>query len=156
MLVYVPVGVALLAFGRADLAVAGEAVMLWLAMLPDYDQRVPFVTHRGVTHTVAFALLVGLALGAVGWLLGGRQAPATAAPLAIFGFVVGTLAVLAHLLGDVLTPAGITPLWPLSSRTITLRVARADSTIANYALFALGVAATAGALLLVAGHLPET
>jgi inner membrane protein len=103
---------------------------------------------------VGFALLVGAVLGTGGWLLGGRPATFGAATLALSGFCVGTLAVVAHLLGDALTPAGIAPLWPLSSRNVTFSVTRADNTVANYALFGLGVAATAAALLLVAGHLP--
>lgn len=152
MLVYAPLGLVLLLLGRADLALVGELGMCWLASLPDYDQRVPFVKHRGVTHTLAFALLVGLVFGTLGWLLGGRPDALEAAPLAGFGFSVGTLAVLAHLAGDVITPAGITPLWPLSDRTMTLSVVRADNTLANYGLLSLGALAT-GAVLLLASPL---
>lgn len=154
LLVYAPLGLLFLVLGRGDLAVLGGAGMAWLAMLPDYDQRVPFVTHRGVTHTVGFALLVGLALGVVGWAVASRTAGYSTVTLAGFGFAIGSLAVLAHLLGDVLTPAGITPFWPLSGRTVTLSVARADNTIANYALLGLGVAVT-GLVLVLGGSLPN-
>lgn len=147
LLVYAPLGAALVLAGRADLAVLGEVAMLALAMVPDYDMRVPFVKHRGITHTVWFAVAVGVALGAVGWVLGGRPAVPTASELAVFGFAVGALSVVAHLLADALTPMGITPLWPLSSRTYTLSVARASNTLANYGL--LGVGALVTALLVV-------
>jgi len=50
--------------------------------------------------------------------------------------------VVAHLLGDALTPAGVNFLWPLSGRTYTLGLWRADSVIANYGLLAAGVFAT--------------
>jgi inner membrane protein len=155
LLVYAPVGFALLLAGRADLALLGELCMLGLAMVPDYDHRVPFLKHRGVTHTVTFALLVGVVLGTAGWVLGGRPAAATASELAVFGFVVGTLGILAHLVGDVITPSGLKPLWPLRDWHVTLDIARADSTIANFALFALGIFLTATLFVLATGRFPR-
>jgi len=153
LLVYAPVGFVLVLLGRPDLAVLGELCMLSLATLPDTDHRLPLVSHRGPTHTVAFAVLVGLGVGVVGWVLGGQPAPVTSSELAVFGFAVGTLAVLAHLLGDVLTPMGIAPFWPLWDRRFTLRLTRADDTLANYALLALGVFVTA-CLVAAVGSLP--
>jgi inner membrane protein len=35
-------------------------------MVPDYDQRVPGIAHRGPTHTVWFAALVGLGVALAG------------------------------------------------------------------------------------------
>ncbi|WP_336003132.1 metal-dependent hydrolase [Halorientalis halophila] len=151
LLVFLPVGVGLVLAGRPELALLGEAVMLALASLPDVDHELPLISHRGVIHTVWFALLVGVALGAVGWVLGGRPATPTDAELAVAGFGFGTLGIVAHLLGDVLTPMGITPFWPLSRRTISLRVVRARNPLANYGLLAAGVFATVGAIMLVAG-----
>lgn len=148
MLVYAPLGVALLHAGEPELAIVGEAGMLTLATLPDSDHRLPFVRHRGVTHTFGFALLVGLALGGVGWWLDGRPAT-TASGLAVFGFVIGVLSILAHLLGDVLTPAGIRPFWPLWDGSVTLSVTPSKSLVANYGLFLLGVGVTV-ALFVVA------
>jgi len=131
LLVYAPLGVALGLAGRTDLAVLGELVMLSLATVPDSDHRLPFVSHRGPTHTVGFAVLVGLGLGAVGGTVSGQPAVVTASELAVFGFAVGTLAIVAHLLGDLLTPMGITPFWPLWNRTYTLALTRADNTLAK-------------------------
>lgn len=153
LLVFAPVGLALVLAGRADLAVLGEAVMVALASLPDYDHRVPFITHRGITHTVWFALAVGAVLGGVGWALAGRPAAPGASTLGVFGFGVGTLAVLAHLLGDVLTPAGIKPLWPLWGRSVTVSLTRADNTVANYGFLLAGVAVTVLSVVAVSGRL---
>ena len=153
LIVYAPVGTALLFAGRADLAILGEVAMLALAMVPDYDLRVPFVKHRGITHTVWFALLVGVVGGGAGWLLGGRPEVPTSNELVVFGFAIGTLAVGAHLLADALTPMGITPFWPLSSRNYTLAVARASNTVANYGLLGIGALVTA-LVLAVAGQPP--
>jgi inner membrane protein len=149
LLVFAPVGVALAGLGRPTFALAGGAGMLWLAMLPDLDQRVPGVTHRGVTHTLAFAALVGATLGAAGLTVGGAAGVVSGAELGAFGFGVGALAVLAHLLADALTPAGVAVLWPLSARRYSLSVTTADSVLWNYALFAAGVFVT-GVLLLLA------
>lgn len=152
LLVWAPVGFALVLAGRADLAILGELAMVGLATLPDYDHRVPFITHRGVTHTLAFAVLVGAVLGGVGWLVGGQPNEFTDSTLAVFGFAVGTLAICAHLLGDIITPAGINPLWPLSGKNYSLYWTRADNMVANYGLLALGVFVTVG-LVSVIGSL---
>jgi inner membrane protein len=68
-----------------------------------------------------------------------------------FGFLVGTLSILSHLLADVVTPAGIAPLWPLSGTNYSLDLARADSTVANYALLALGVFVSVALLAVTPG-----
>lgn len=140
LLVYAPVGLAAILVGAADLAVLGGGLLLALTTLPDIDHRLPLVSHRGVTHTLAFAFLVGGAVGAGGWLFAPAVAlqPRTAGA---FGALVGTLAILAHLLADVLTPSGIRPLWPLSKRRYSLSLARADNSIANYGLLLSGLLA---------------
>lgn len=146
LLVYAPVLAVLLATGYRVAAVAGLVGVLVLAPVPDYDQRVPFVSHRGPTHTFAFAGLVGAAFAGV-VLLAPVEGVARL-PLAVFAFGVGALGIVAHLAGDVLTPAGIEPFWPLSSRNYSLYLTRADNTLANYLLFCCGVAATVGVYVL--------
>lgn len=144
LLAYVPVGGGLLSAGHPNLALAGGAIVLWLAMLPDVDHRLPLVEHRGVTHTVPFALGVGGVLGGVAYaaapLLPFLESPSLAAA---FVGTMGAYGVLAHLLGDVLTPAGILLLWPLSGRTYSLSLWTAKNPVANYLLLGLGAFATA-------------
>ena len=146
LVAYAPLGLALLLLGQPTLAAVGGAVSLGLASLPDIDQRLPGVQHRGATHTLAFALAVGTALGAVGWLLGRDAGARTAAEFATVGFAVGTVAIVSHLLADVITPMGITPFWPLSKRHYTLDVCRAENRLANYALLGIGLAVTVAVL----------
>ena len=148
LLLYAPVAYAALSAGRSVLAVAGFAVMIWLAMLPDVDLRLPFVSHRGPTHTLGFAAVVGLACGAAGWFLGIELVGFEPRLLGPFGVGLGVLAVVAHLVADWLTPMGIAPFWPLSSARFSLGFARASSTLANGFLFVLGVGATAAVLWL--------
>jgi inner membrane protein len=144
LLVFAPVGLALVALGRPALAVVGGGAMLWLSTLPDVDHRLPGVAHRGPTHTLVFALLVGAAGAGVGLALapalGGDRPTLVAVG---FGFGIGTLGILSHLLADALTPAGVPVLWPLSGRDFSVSLTRADNTLANYLLLAVGVCATA-------------
>ncbi|MDS0281679.1 metal-dependent hydrolase [Haloarcula onubensis] len=146
LVAYAPLGLALLVAARPTLAVVGGGVSLALASVPDVDQRLPGVAHRGVTHTLGFALAVGVGLGAAGWLLGRGAGVDTAAEFAAVGFAVGTTVVVSHLLADVITPMGITPFWPVSDRHYTLDICRADNAAANYALLGLGIAVTVAVL----------
>jgi inner membrane protein len=150
LLVFAPVGVALVSAGAVELAVVVGAGTLWLAMLPDVDHRVPGISHRGPTHTVGFALLVAAVLGGIGFLVGHvvGSAPAT---LGAVGAAIGLLSVGAHLIADALTPMGIRPFWPLSNRKFTLSVVTADSTLGNYGLLSAGVFVTVAWVALVVG-----
>ncbi len=150
LVVYAPIGFGLLAFGLLDLALLGGAVMVGGAMLPDVDIRVPFVKHRGLTHTIWFALAVGIGLGAVGGAIGASSGVGSAVALGGFGFLLGTLTVGSHLLADVLTPMGIRPFEPLRGDEYTLELTRAANPLANYLLLALGIGAAI--LAFVAGQ----
>ncbi|WP_273835688.1 metal-dependent hydrolase [Halococcus sp. PRR34] len=143
LLLYAPAAYAMVSAGRLVLAIVGFGVMIWLAMLPDVDMRLPFVSHRGPTHTLGFAVIVGLACGAIGWVLGTELTRFEPQLLGSFGFGLGALVVVAHLVADWLTPMRIAPFWPLSSHRFSLGFARASSTLANGFLFVLGAGATA-------------
>lgn len=147
LLVFAPIGYLFVAAGEPLAALITGGVMLWLAMLPDVDHRLPGIPHRGPTHSLLFAALVGGAFAAVGALLGAGVGTLPRTQLTTFGFFVGFAAVGAHLLGDVLTPAGVNLFWPWG-REFSLYLTRADNTIANYGLFLLGVFAVAVAAAL--------
>jgi inner membrane protein len=154
LVAYAPVVTVLVALDALALAGLGGLVVVGGAMLPDVDQRVPGVTHRGVTHTVWFALAVGIVVGAAGVAVGWERGPGTSLALGGFGLFVGTLAVVAHLLGDVLTPAGIRPFAPVRKTKYTFGVVTAANPIANYLLLGLGVVAVGVAI--VAGRAVAT
>jgi inner membrane protein len=147
LLAYAPLCALLLATGRPILAGAGAVLSLGLSMVPDWDHWLPLLSHRGFTHTVWFALLVGLLLGAAGWSLGSHLETATRSILAAFGLVLGVLAILAHVLADALTPMGVRPFAPLCEDTVSLRVMRAGSPVGNGLLLVLGVLAAGGAIV---------
>jgi len=152
MLVFAPVGYTLVSRSQPLLAVLTGIVMVWFAMLPDVDHRLPMVEHRGPTHSLAFAALIGAVGGAVGLAAerlvdlgpGFDQVIIFGVGLPAIGFGIGALTVIAHLIGDTLTPAGVNYLWPLSTRTFSVSLARADNRLANSGLFGLGILVTAG------------
>lgn len=150
LLVYSPIGLALLLAGFDELAVLGGAGMIALATLPDCDHRLPLVSHRGPTHSIPFALAVGAMLGAAGVAFGEALAGVSAATMGAFAFGIGALAILSHLAADSITPMGIRPLWPLSSRRYTLAVTGAANPLANYVLLGVGVGAVLAAVGIVA------
>ena len=153
LLVYAPLGTWLAGTGYPGAALLGAATMIAFASVPDVDERLPLVAHRGVTHTFLFALAFGGALGLVGLQFAtavpkGSWGPTTPAR---FGFLLGTLSVLTHVAADALTPMGVAPLWPLSRSRISLSLTRAANPVANYALLVAGVLASGAGLLVAAG-----
>lgn len=149
LLAFAPVGYWLVSGGYVALAFLTGATMLYLATLPDVDHRIPGMPHRGPTHSLAFATLVGGAFAFAAGELSRVLSVAVPAGLSMvaFGFLLGFGSVFAHLLGDVITPMGVRFLWP-SSRTWSLGLTTADSRVWNGALFAFGVFAVAAATVL--------
>ena len=149
---------------RSLLALVGLVVVLWTVPLPDIDLQVPGLSHRGSTHTVAFALLIALAWTAIGWSVGGyftgtivpglesvalpiegwhrvlsQFRSLDARTLSVVAGLSGGVAVLSHLLADLLTPMGLIPFWPVSSTRDSLGICRASSRSANALVLGLGV-----------------
>jgi inner membrane protein len=141
LLAYAPLGFGALALGFPTAGVGGAVLALALAMVPDWDQRIPGITHRGVTHTVYFAAGVAVVTGLLGAGMGisvsdGRALVTAGAGL--FGATTGAVAILAHIGADALTPMGVTPLGE-DGPHISYGVCRADSTLGNYGLLAVGI-----------------
>ena len=126
-----------------ELAVLGAVLAVGLANLPDIDQPLPRIRHRGPTHTLWFALLVGAVAG-----VGTALVVSTTPGAFRFGFVVGTASVLAHLAGDVVTPMGISPLAPLSRTHVTLDWFKSKNGRINKSVLFVGTVALLGSLLL--------
>jgi inner membrane protein len=145
LLAYAPLGFVVAAAGLQSLALVGGALALALAMVPDWDTKLPVVAHRGPTHTVWFAVLVALAVAAGGFVLAQSRGTVTALALAGFAFLVGFVTICSHIAADAMTPMGVTPFTPVSDRHITYDVVPAKHTVANYLLLVSGLVATAGA-----------
>lgn len=146
LLAYAPLGALAVPLGSADLALAGAGVAVALAMVPDIDVRIPFVEHRGPTHTVWFAVLVGAVAGVLGGVVGSQQGALDALVLGAFAGVVATVTVLSHIVADAITPMGIRPFAPRSQWWYSLDLVPSKDPTANYVLLVVGVAATAASL----------
>lgn len=125
------------------------------AMVPDLDLKLPFVKHRGFTHTVWFAVLFG-ALTAAGtygltWYVAGEYPqyvpPGTVTLGTVFMGFIGVFSVVTHILGDTLTPMGVTPFAPLHGERYTLDLWKAKNQAANTGLHALGMFAVGAAFV---------
>ena len=121
------------------------AGLLVLAMAPDVDHRMSGIEHRGFTHSIWFAVLLGVAAALVAVAVAGppsRSSSSLRLPgrTAARGFAVGAGAVLIHLAADAVTPMGVRPLAPLSDAGGSLSLVSAADPRANAAVFAVGVA----------------
>lgn len=151
LLAYAPLGAGVALAGHETTALVGGLACVALSTLPDCDHRLPGLEHRGPTHSLGFAVLVGVGLAGVAAVFVDAPSPLADAGVVAFAFVVGTLSIGSHLLADALTPMGVRPFWPVSNRHYTLSVTKAANPIANYVLFGIGVAAVgAGAATVVA------
>ncbi|MBX0295184.1 metal-dependent hydrolase [Haloarcula nitratireducens] len=137
LLAFAPLAYHLCRTGRDRLACIGTATVLLLASSPDVDMYVPGIAHRGITHTVWAALLVGALLAFLGWRLHTDDSGQERA--AGFASLLGITSVGSHLLGDVLTPMGIRPFAPLVETEYTLSLVAARNPEANLLLLVAGV-----------------
>ncbi|QSG10430.1 metal-dependent hydrolase [Halapricum desulfuricans] len=137
---YSPLGAVALALGFETAAVGGAVVAVGLAMVPDWDQKVPGIAHRGPTHTVAFASVVAAVLAvasaAIAWA-SPELGPLVAMGAGLYLGAAGGVTILSHIAADALTPMGVKPFG--DGERYSFDVCRADSTLGNYGLLALGV-----------------
>ena len=140
LLAYAPVGL-VVAVGSPELAIGGAVVTAALSMLPDQDQGVPFLNHRGLTHTVHFAALTAFGVGVAGGAVGASTGTGSAVLFGLFGAVIGGVAIGSHIAADALTPAGVDPFR--SGETITYDVVTAANPIGNAVLLLFGAVAAA-------------
>lgn len=147
-----------------ELGIGTLALAVIASDLPDRDQQIPGLSHRGFSHTVWAALVVAGLGGIVGFYLSTTMT--SSPPLPIPGidtlvsigpilFAVLTalpilIAYLSHIVGDILTMGSayfgmdIKPLYPLTEASVQLGIMKAESMMWNSILFVLGVVAAAG------------
>lgn len=129
----------LLLMGFMLIGVAG------MAPIPDIDMRLP-IPHRGPTHSVWFAILVGVIYAAVLVLAGTGELELAA--LAGVGLISGFIGVIGHMLGDMITPMGVAPFEPMTSNWIGLGwVKSGDKRINRYFMQAGAYSMTAALLV---------
>lgn len=136
---------------------------VFFAPLPDFDIKVSVIKHRGITHTVWFAVLFGVFCSVVTLVflspvyvyLASRKVPFIVYVLC--GGLGGFLSICSHIIGDSLTPMGVKPFGtgkynlpiPYSHETsYSFEITKAANDTANFYLWFGGVATLFVALLL--------
>jgi inner membrane protein len=151
-------------FGEMNSLLTGVylcCVLIFTEGLPDLDTSISFVTHRGITHTLWFAIAVSVMSGVIGGV-GMNYLTGTSLwePIALhpspvrIGLITGIgggLGIGSHLLGDLITPWGIEPFAPVSNTKIRVTLTRASNTTANAAVLLVGVVLTGAALVIASG-----
>ena len=135
-----PLANALVTSGHRGEVSRWVGIALVVTMFPDADLYLPWVTHRGVTHSLLAAVCLGVVVAAVAtarW-----RDPLTSSEdyvrRAMLGFTVGAGSVVSHLLGDIITPMGIRPFNPVDS-VYSLNLVYANNLEANLACMLIGV-----------------
>ncbi len=96
-------------------------IALGFSTFPDIDLKMG-IAHRKWTHSIAFAVLVGLVFGYVTKLFGlGFES-------GFWGAFGGTVL---HIAGDLLTYQPFAPLYPISKKKMALGLFRSDNVLAN-------------------------
>ncbi len=155
LLLFAPLAEGMVSTGQPLVALFTGLLLVALAPLPDLDTYTDRLDHRGPTHTVWFALCVGLLIGlmaGLGTALWNQYISSySLLPIWIpvwFGGV-STLAVVGHLLGDLITPMGLWPFRPVSDRHYTVDLTPSKSPGANRLCFGVGTLALTVSLLVV-------
>ncbi|MFB6113920.1 MAG: metal-dependent hydrolase [Halodesulfurarchaeum sp.] len=140
LLLYTPLSGLIVGTGGTAMLV-GVPVLLLAARVPDFDRWLPLLSHRGLTHTIWFAIVLSVAFAVgIGTVLDPAITPESHT-LLVYGTLGAVVGLLSHLLGDSVTPQGIRPFWPLSSRRIALHIVRSSDRRVNAFLLVLGVGA---------------
>lgn len=161
-IIYSPVAFLTQQHLSTGLALIGGLFCIGITSLPDEDRHfqegmsnksklltlIP-IKHRGRSHTVWFAILIG-AIFSIGtyWFLSGGFAPDspiyTILPeknhleISLFIGFNTMLGIIAHIVGDVLTPTGVKPFAPIRKNKYTLNICKAKNSRANKAFLIVG------------------
>lgn len=150
-------------------AVIGAMVVGGVCPLPDKDiiwQRTLPIKHRGITHTFPFAIftgLLGLLIGAgiflvmipeLGILDGNVYTQTWAISMSLFIGFTAMYGVCTHYIGDIITPAGLKPLWPVKDKKYCYEMeilgqrSKAANPYWNWSFFVIGHVLLTSTLLL--------
>lgn len=103
-----------------------------LSSIPDLDMKLGGFRHRGPTHSLLFAIIVGFFFGIL-FFFGTKK---------ILWFFIGCTSgfggVVSHLVGDLLNPMRFKPFWPISNREFAFNICMADDRKMNRRLSILG------------------
>ncbi len=115
MMLFAPVLFIMISLEFVILGIIGFISVVYFASLPDIDLKIKYLTHRGVTHTMSFGILLGIISLIVG--LFGNTIFMTIGIIdtslfnmifiSAYSFFIGFFIVMGHIAGDVITPTGV-------------------------------------------------
>lgn len=147
---------------RPRVATRFTVLALLVSTVPDLDLFVPGVPHHGVTHTLGFAISLGVAgflLFVAASALASAVGSASTAPVrrtfVYYSFALA-LGAVGHVVADslMLLPATqpMSPLWPVSSTALRVEVFHYGNTGRNLGVFLAGLGVHAVAVSSSAGR----
>lgn len=162
LLLYSPFLFIFFLFDFAEMGLLFGAIFIFLSFHPDIDMKIqrktsflrndylkniiPFLEnflnltkHRSITHTVWYALLWGIIVAIGSFMI---FSPVNLLNIILFvslGFIIGFLGIISHLLGDILTPMGIKPFYPVKNKNYSLNKFKAKNPFYNYGFLILGI-----------------
>lgn len=96
-------------FGYSQNALILIVMAAGLSSLPDIDLKWKNVKHRGYSHSIGAALIIGLVFGAIFFYGNGLM-------FGLLGFLAGFGGTISHLIGDLFTYMKFPIFWPISDR----------------------------------------
>lgn len=156
LLYFTPLAIALVYLNRINLLFVGYGIIFSTFMLPDYDMRIPFLSHRKISHSVFASVFIGIMFLAIaGGVYYYRPEMITSFyqhnPIELIMFVglMGFLTMIFHILGDIYTPMGVPLLLPFNDKSYSLNLFRFDNIVANYLFLFAGILSLLGIIVLV-------
>jgi len=126
----------MLPFGENENAFLVIVLASGVSTLPDTDlkwqRRGLPVHHRGVTHSVLFAMIIGSLMGVFFHYLYETSL------WFVTGFIGGFLGIICHLIGDSFTFHSFKPFWPFSNIQVAFGFCKASDKKVNENLMVLG------------------
>ena len=135
-------------FGYSVEAILIIGLSTGISLLPDIDLLCGW-SHRKKTHTISFALIIGLSIAIIFFFYLHDLI------FSLAGFIGGFGGVMSHLLGDIFTYKSFTPFAPFSRRKVALKYCRSNNIKINGLLLIGGVIVFIFYLLIATGRLEE-
>lgn len=135
-------------FGFNNYAIFIIILATGLSSIPDIDLEYE-IKHRGFTHNILFALIVGIVTGTLFYM--GNSNPL----YFLIGFLGGFGGIGSHIIGDVLTHMKFKPLWPFSKKEVALKLCYAGDKKVNDGLMTAGITAFILYFLITTGTLKD-
>lgn len=159
MMLFAPILFIMIILEFVILGIIGLISVSYFASLPDIDLKIKRLKHRGFTHTISFAVLIGLIVFMIGLFVSNifmalgiiNTSLFNLIFISIYSFYIGFFIVMGHIAGDIITPTGVRIFekpkyipnsYIFSDKNYTLFSIPAKSNIANFVFLFLGLLCT--------------